>query len=90
VSRQVLLHLAQLAHLFRALKAPAAARALPELVKRASADSWSYERFAEELLSPEHLARSAHGGDARIRAARFPGRKSLDEFDFSSALALLI
>ena len=69
--------------LFRALKAPAAAAALPDLAKRARDGSWSYERFAEELLSTEQLARSAHGGEARIRAARFPGRKSLDEFDFS-------
>jgi DNA replication protein DnaC len=74
---------AELAHVFRALKAPAAAAALPELAKRARDGSWSYERFAEELLSTEHLARSAHGGEARIRAARFPARKSLDEFDFS-------
>jgi DNA replication protein DnaC len=74
---------AELAHLFRALKAPAAAGALPELVKRARSGSWSYERLAEELLGAEHLARQAHGGEARIRAARFPGRKSLDEFDFS-------
>jgi DNA replication protein DnaC len=73
---------AELAHLFRALKAPAAAGALPELADRAREGSWSYERFAEELLSTEHLARSAHGGEARIRAARFPARKSLDEFDF--------
>jgi len=73
---------AELAHLFRALKAPAAAAALPELVKRARDGSWSYERFAEELLGAEHLVRQAHGGEARIRAARFPARKSLDEFDF--------
>jgi DNA replication protein DnaC len=74
---------AELSHLFRALKAPAAAKALPQLAERARKDSWSYERFAEELLATEHLSRSAHGGEARIRAARFPARKSLDEFDFS-------
>jgi DNA replication protein DnaC len=74
---------AELAHLFRALKAPAAAATLPDLAKRARDGSWSYEHFAEELLATEHLARSAHGGEARIRAARFPARKSLDEFDFS-------
>lgn len=74
---------AELSHLFRALKAPAAAKALPELAKRARKGSWSYERFAEELLSTEQLSRQAHGGEARIRAARFPARKSLDEFDFS-------
>jgi DNA replication protein DnaC len=74
---------AELAHLFRALKAPAAARALPKLAERARAEEWSYERFAEVLLSTELSAREAHGGEARIRAARFPARKTLEEFDFS-------
>jgi DNA replication protein DnaC len=74
---------AELAHLFRALKAPAAARALPRLAERARAEEWPYERFAEALLSTELSAREAHGGEARIRAARFPARKTLEEFDFS-------
>ena len=74
---------AELGHLFRALKAPAAARALPKLAERARAEEWSYERFAEALLSSETSPRDAHGGDARIRAARFPVQKSLDEFDWS-------
>jgi DNA replication protein DnaC len=69
----------ELAHLFRALKAPAAARALPKLAERARAEEWSYERFAEALLSTEHPSREAHGGEA----ARFPARKTLEEFDFS-------
>jgi hypothetical protein len=43
----------ELAHLFRAMKAPAAARALPKLAERARAEEWSYERFAEALLSTE-------------------------------------
>jgi len=74
---------AELAHLFRALKAPAAARALPKLAERARAEEWSYERFAEALLATEHASREAHGGEGRIRAARFPARKTLEEFDFS-------
>ncbi len=74
---------AELTHLFRALKAPAAARALPKLTERARAEEWSYERFAEALLGSEASAREAHGGEARIRAARFPARKSLEEFDFA-------
>src|SRR3954462_10001148 len=73
----------ELAHLFRALKAPAAARALPKLADRARAEEWSYERFAEALLATEHASREAHGGDGRIRAARFPARKTLEEFDFT-------
>src|SRR5918997_6271218 len=73
----------ELAHLFRALKAPAAARALPKLAERARAEDWSYERFAEALLETEHASREAHGGQGRIRAARFPARKTLEEFDFT-------
>jgi DNA replication protein DnaC len=73
----------ELAHLFRALTAPAAARALPALADRAREGSWSYERFAEALLSTEVSARDSHGGEGRIKAARFPARKTLDEFDFT-------
>jgi DNA replication protein DnaC len=73
----------ELTHLFRALKAPAAARALPKLADRARAEDWSYERFAEALLSTEHASREAHGGEGRIKAARFPARKTLEEFDFT-------
>jgi DNA replication protein DnaC len=35
------------------------------------------------LLSTEHSSREAHGGEGRIKAARFPARKTLEEFDFS-------
>jgi DNA replication protein DnaC len=74
---------AELTHLFRALKAPAAARALPKLAERARSEEWSYERFAEALLSTEQASREAHGGEGRIRSARFPARKTLEEFDFT-------
>jgi DNA replication protein DnaC len=73
----------ELAHLFRALKAPAAARALPTLAGRAREEQWSYERFAEALLSTEVSSRDSHGGEGRIKAARFPARKTLEEFDFT-------
>jgi DNA replication protein DnaC len=74
---------AELTHLFRALKAPAAARALPNLVERARSEEWSYERFAEALLSTEMSSRESSGGRLRIRAARFPAHKTLEEFDFT-------
>jgi hypothetical protein len=73
----------ELSHLFRALKAPAAARALPVLADRAREEQWSYERFAEALLSTEVSSRDSHGGEGRIKAARFPARKTLEEFDFT-------
>ena len=74
---------AELAHLFRALKAPAAARSLPKLADRARAEEWSYERFVQMLLETEVSARDSHGGEARIRQARFSARKTLEEFDFT-------
>jgi DNA replication protein DnaC len=74
---------AELTHLFRALKAPAAARALPKLVERVRSEEWSYERFAKALLSNEISSRESSGGQLRIRAARFPARKRLEEFDFT-------
>jgi DNA replication protein DnaC len=74
---------AELAHLFRALKMPAAARALPALADRAREEGWSYEHFAEALLSTEVSARDSHGGEGRIKTARFPARKTLEEFDFT-------
>lgn len=73
----------ELTHLFWLLKAPAAARALPKLADRARQEEWSYERFAQALLSTETAARESHGGESRIKTARFPARKTLEEFDFT-------
>jgi DNA replication protein DnaC len=78
----------ELAHVFRQLKAPAAARALPKLADRARAETWSYEQFAAALLKTETDSRDSHGGPARIKAARFPARKTLEEFDFALQASL--
>lgn len=78
----------ELAHLFRALKAPAAARALPKLADRARAEEWSYEQFAAALLKTETDSRDSHGGQSRIKAARFPARKTLEDFDFTFQTSL--
>jgi hypothetical protein len=56
---------------------------LPVLADRAREEQWSYERFAEVLLGTEVSARESHGGEGRIKAARFPARKTLEEFDFT-------
>src|SRR2546423_3972004 len=78
----------ELAHLFRQLKAPAAARALPKLADRARAEEWSYEQFAAAVLKTETDSRDSHGGQSRIKAARFPARKTLEEFDFAFQTSL--
>jgi DNA replication protein DnaC len=73
----------ELHHIFRALKAPAAARSVGALAKRAREEEWSHERFLEAVLSAEVASRQSSGGELRIKAARFPARKTLEEFDFT-------
>jgi DNA replication protein DnaC len=74
--------------LTRALKAPALRESVARLAERARAESWSHEEFLVACLQREVAAREAYGGEGRIRAARFPARKSLEEFDFDHARGL--
>src|SRR5687767_15298048 len=78
----------EVAFLTRALKAPTLREAVPRLAERASEQSWSHEEFLIACLQREVAARESHGGEGRIRAARFPARKSLEEFDFDHARGL--
>lgn len=78
----------ELAFLTRALKAPTLREAVPRLAERARAESWTHEEFLAACLQREVSARESHGGEGRIRAARFPARKSLEEFDFDHARGL--
>jgi DNA replication protein DnaC len=79
---------AELAFLTRALKAPALRESVTRLAERARAESWTHEEFLAACLQREVAARESHGGEGRIRAARFPARKSLEEFDFDHARGL--
>jgi DNA replication protein DnaC len=79
---------AELAFLTRALKAPTLRDSVDRLAERARAEAWSHEEFLVACLQREVAARDAHGGEGRIRAARFPGRKTLEEFDFDHARGL--
>ena len=79
---------AELAFLTRALKAPTLREAVDRLAERARAESWTHEEFLAACLQREVSARETHGGEGRIRAARFPGRKSLEDFDFDHARGL--
>jgi DNA replication protein DnaC len=79
---------AELAFLTRALKAPTLRNSVVRLAERARAESWTHEEFLAACLQREVAARESHGGEGRIRAARFPARKSLEEFDFDHARGL--
>lgn len=47
-----------------------------------------HEEFLVARLQREVSTRESHGGESRIRAARFPARKSLEEFYFDHARGL--
>ena len=79
---------AELAYLTRALKAPTLREAVPRLAERARAESWSHEEFLAASLQREVPARESHGGEGRIRAARFPARKALEDFDYDHQRSL--
>src|SRR6188508_690835 len=79
---------AELAFLTRALKAPSLRESIPRLAERAREASWTFEEFLAACLQREVAARESHGGEGRIRAARFPARKSLEEFDYDHQRSL--
>lgn len=78
----------EIAYLTRALKAPTLRESVSRLADRARAENWSHEEYLAACLQREVSARESHGGEGRIRAARFPARKSLEEFDFEHARGL--
>src|ERR1700742_492656 len=79
---------AEIAFLTRALKAPTLRESVPRLAERARAESWTHEEFLAACLQREVAARESHGGEGRVRAARFPARKSLEEFDYDHQRSL--
>src|SRR6476469_10773285 len=80
---------AEVSYLTRALKAPTLRDSVERLAERAVAESWSHLEFLVACLQREVSARESHGGEGRIRAAKFPARKSIEEFDFDHARGLI-
>jgi DNA replication protein DnaC len=74
----------RLPYLLHKLKAPRVLERLDQTAARARAESWPYEQFLEVLLEAEVFARDASGARTRVRAAQFPARKTLDDFDWSA------
>lgn len=73
----------ELAFLARALKAPRIRDVAGRLADRARDEGWDHETYLAAVLAEEVAARDSHGGSARVRAARFPAVKTLDDFDFT-------
>jgi DNA replication protein DnaC len=74
----------RLPYLLGKLKAPRVLERLEQTAERARAEQWPYEQFLEALLEAEVFARDASGARQRIRAAQFPARKTLEDFDWQA------
>ncbi|GAA5017984.1 ATP-binding protein [Terrabacter aeriphilus] len=76
--------LKQLTYLAAALKAPRITEFAARLADHACDAGWSHEEYLVAILDREVAARNAYGAQLRIRAAGFPARKSLEEFDWDA------
>src|SRR5690349_22482203 len=74
----------QLRYLAAALKAPRITEAAARLAAQARDAGWSFEDYLAAVLEREVSARNASGAELRIRAAGFPARKTLEDFDWDT------
>src|SRR5688500_20373784 len=69
----------------RALKLPGVARVFESLARQARDAHWPHEDSLHEVLSAEQASRHESVIRQRLREARFPEVKTLDNFDFTTA-----
>jgi DNA replication protein DnaC len=67
----------------RQLKMPGAAKAFESLGRQAREEKWSFEDYLHEVLTVELTSRRESAVRQRLRDARFPETKTLDQFDFA-------
>lgn len=66
---------------FRQLRLSETAEELPQLLREAEKASWTYLEFLESITRYELAKREAKSLEKRMKWARFPFVKSLDEFE---------
>ena len=69
----------------RQLKMPGAAREFEALARQAREEKWTHEDYLHEVLTVEVASRRESAVRQRLRDARFPETKTLDQFDFTAA-----
>ena len=72
----------QIVYLARVLKAPSLRDSAERLAAAARDGGWTHQEYLAACLEAEAATRSAHGAANRIRAAGFPARKAIEDFDF--------
>lgn len=66
------------------MKAPRIIEAASRLADRARDAGWSFEEYLAAVLEREVSARNASEAELRIKAAGFPGRKTLEGVDWDA------
>ena len=74
----------QISYLAGALKAPRITEAAARMADQARDAGWSFEDYLAAVLEREVSARNASGAELRIKAAGFPARKTLEDFDWDA------
>lgn len=69
----------------RQLKMPGAAREFEALARQAREEKWTHEDYLHEVFTVEIASRRDSAVRQRLRDARFPELKTLDQFDFAAA-----
>jgi DNA replication protein DnaC len=70
-----------------ALRAPRITEAAQRLAEQARDAGWTHEDYLAAVLEREVSARNASGAQLRIRAARFPARNTLEDFNWDAQAA---
>lgn len=71
----------ELQNQIRQLRLSETAEELPQLLREAEKTSWTYLEFLESITGYELATREAKSLEKRMKWARFPFVKSLDEFE---------
>jgi DNA replication protein DnaC len=73
-----------LKHHRKALRLPTVLAECEKVAQRAAADNVDHLGFLLQVVEPELIERERKAADRRLKAARFPAPKTLDEFDFAA------
>ena len=73
-----------LKHHLKALKLPTMLAEAEKIAQRCAADNADHLAFLLQLVELELIERERKAAERRLKAARFPAAKMLDEFDFSA------
>ncbi|MBT2728832.1 IS21-like element helper ATPase IstB [Bacillus sp. ISL-75] len=73
---------------FRHLRMVETADELPVLLRNAEKSSWTYQEFLHELLTHEMRKREEKSVEKRLKWAKFPYLKTLDEFNLEEQISL--